>query len=108
MNKELARKALIKTMQDIDFKKIHKAMVVLDWTYLANEESPTVQELKDTCFELMDAAFEFEMLVYDDYKECGCCSGGFEITFHEESNQTACTIAFILESNDDIANEGEE
>lgn len=75
-------------MRDFDFKRVHKAMQALNWTYRA-DKVPSLQEIKDTLLELIKSTIE-------DYrgKKVTHSTGGFEVTIN---NWVELEVSFILE-----------
>lgn len=88
-----AHNLLLSCMKNIDFNKIHTAMVAVGWTYAGVKGTPTVYDLKVMIHRLFDSA-----CISAEKYETGCVSsGGFEVSVSllGEGN---VVVKFILDS----------
>lgn len=71
-NKELVEKMLDSIMENFDFKKVHDAMLALDWRWASTRgDVPTVEEIEDEAARLL-----WDVVNAEDYDVIG--TGGLE------------------------------
>ena len=73
-------------LRQFDFKKVHKVMTVLDWTWGDHERVPTVGELRDCARELLTCCLK--------QGKGFSCTGGFWAILDEDGE---LTLQFVLE-----------
>ena len=72
--KEQMLQEINRIMDYMEFDRIHKAMVALDWKWRDNPESPTVDELKEKLLDMLCELFE---------NQCNTIShGGFTVGYN--------------------------
>ena len=54
------QKVIEKVIKDFNFEKVHKAMAATNWTWLNEEESPSVCELILCAIRLLEEAYTME------------------------------------------------
>jgi hypothetical protein len=65
-------------IEQLDFNKINKVMIALDWKWLGSINSiPTIEELKKEAVMLLNRAHQIK-------GSCSC--GGFEATYHKDKD----------------------
>lgn len=64
-------------MEEIDFEKIHKAMMALNWEWW-NQGVPSIEALKKQAYDLLEDAWEHE---------CSTGTGGFWVEYEGETEE---------------------
>lgn len=88
MNKQQAKQEI---MDNFDFEKVFKVMVVLSWRWSIKGvlRAPTVEEIKDTASSIIDS------LLNSDYREIQ--SGGFTARYEESEDDKYIKLEFVIE-----------
>lgn len=88
-----------KIVEEIDWKKIHKAMVCVDWTWATCGGTPTVDELKQRAREQLEEV-AIQALCNKENYTLSC--GGIETSarFYEDDDESGWTLEckFVLDS----------
>ena len=92
MTKKRAQEHLDEIMDWFDFERVRKTMNALDWKWMDNPESPTVQELKQKVRELFWSCY--------DRKADFSSIGGFKVRIDYEEDFAECS--FVVTSLETI------
>lgn len=84
-------------IDNLDFKRIRKAMKALEWCYYDSDEYPTVERLKDVARRLLMEAYS--TVREGEQKKCTLGSGGFQAKAerHKKSGKIYLSIMFVLD-----------
>jgi hypothetical protein len=85
--------AIIELVEAFDFEKVEKVMIALDWKWAFSKELriPTIDEMRDTCFNL---------LIYAERDNDTVSSGGFEASYKiNDYDKEVFTLKFIAAWN---------
>lgn len=88
-----ATSAIIELVEAFDFEKVEKVMIALDWKWAFSEElrTPTINEMRDKCFDLLFAA---------DRAKTTVCSGGFEASYKiNDYDREVFALKFVVTWN---------
>lgn len=88
-----ATSAIIELIEAFDFEKVEKVMIALDWKWAFSEglRTPTIDEMRDECFNL---------LFYAQRDHDTVSSGGFEASYKvNDYNREIFTLKFIVTRN---------
>lgn len=88
-----ATSAIIELIEAFDFEKVEKVMIALDWKWAFSEglRTPTIDEMRDKCFNLLICAERDNDTV---------SSGGFEASYKvNDYDREIFTLKFIATWN---------
>lgn len=75
----------------LNFQKIHAYMVLVDWTYYFDRQTPSIERLREAAGELLD------IVMKSNDANASCSSGGFQANKWTWENKIVYEILFVLE-----------
>ena len=89
-------------MSAIDFKKIRKAMIALDWGWITKLDSaatiPSMKQLKKLAIELMKEVWSDIIFTNEDY--CSNSAGGFKADCFRIDGVLVLHLSFCVDSHE--------
>lgn len=89
MNQE---KAIETVMKNFDFKRVHKSMEEVGWSYFGDKGTPSIARLKETARKLLQD-------VADDPKTIETSTGGFSAERDNEGEFKLLRLRFYVEES---------
>lgn len=79
-------------IENFEWEKVRRIMEELDWTWWGNENSPTIEEMKE-CVRNLYSSIE-NRIEKNEY--CFCATGGFKLTFNpDEDNELSLVFEAV-------------
>lgn len=79
-------------IENFEWDKVRRIMEELDWTWWGNENSPTIEEMKE-CVRNLYSSIE-NRIEKNEY--CFCATGGFKLTFNpDEDNELSLVFEAV-------------
>lgn len=75
--KSVKERTINAVMEELDFEKIHKAMVALDWQWW-NQGVPSIETIREHAYNLLEYAWEHK---------CSTGTGGFWVMYEGETDE---------------------
>ena len=82
-------------LEKFDFKKVYAYMLLSNWTYRGEKETPSIEELKNTANSLLCTCYT--EITKDPNRDHFCSTGGFKASYTTYDNRLR--LDFILESD---------
>jgi len=83
-------------LDNVDFKKIHKAMDALNWRWADVDRTPTIEEMKSNCDVLMISCLS-QLNVNRDNTQLFASTGGFVVRLFKDTTNNCWEVEISFE-----------